>query len=60
MEKFIDLNKNFMLFLCKDEDYGDIITQKEENNTPKQEQSDGQQYKMMSQSEFTQYLHEQQ
>ena len=26
MEKFIDLNKNFMLFLCKDEDYGDIIS----------------------------------
>ena len=25
MEKFIKLNKNFLLFLCKDEDYGNFV-----------------------------------
>ena len=25
MEKFLDINKNFLLFLCKDTDYGDKI-----------------------------------
>ena len=25
MEKFIKLNKNFLLFLCKDEDYGKFV-----------------------------------
>ena len=28
MEKFLDINKNFLLFLCKDTDYGDILTGK--------------------------------
>lgn len=28
MDKFIDINKNFLLFLCKDNDYGDILTGK--------------------------------